>query len=69
MLLVHILDADDGTAQGLDCKKLKIRCEVFPGDKKCKHCLRRNVSCIIKRSYGADVDTEEDFLRPADVYE
>ncbi|KAH9240878.1 hypothetical protein K456DRAFT_1744683 [Colletotrichum gloeosporioides 23] len=40
-----------------------MRCEVSPGDRKCRHCLRRNVSCIIKRSYDADVDTEDDVTR------
>ncbi|KAF3804153.1 Transcriptional activator of proteases prtT [Colletotrichum gloeosporioides] len=53
----------------LECKKLKMRCEVFPGDRKCRHCLRRNVSCIIKRSYDADVDTEDDVTRALEAYE
>ncbi|KAF4847327.1 Transcriptional activator of proteases prtT [Colletotrichum siamense] len=53
----------------LECKKLKLRCEVFPGDRKCRHCLRRNVSCIIKRSYDADVDTEDDVTRAMEAYE
>ncbi|KAH0432465.1 hypothetical protein CcaCcLH18_06372 [Colletotrichum camelliae] len=53
----------------LECKKLKMRCEVFPGDRKCRHCLRRNVSCIIKRSYDADVDTENDVTRALEAYE
>ncbi len=26
-----------------------MKCEVFPGDRKCKHCLRRGVDCILKR--------------------
>ncbi|KAL3292809.1 fungal specific transcription factor [Colletotrichum asianum] len=53
----------------LECKKLKMRCEVFPGDRKCRHCLRRNVSCIIKRSYDTDVDTEDDVTRALEAYE
>ncbi|CAI0649355.1 unnamed protein product [Colletotrichum noveboracense] len=53
----------------LECKKLKMRCEVSPGDRKCRHCLRRNVSCIIKRSYDADVDTEDDVTRAMEAYE
>ncbi|KAJ3540531.1 hypothetical protein NM208_g5029 [Fusarium decemcellulare] len=31
-----------------ECRKLKMRCEVFPGDRKCRHCLRRKVECIFK---------------------
>lgn len=41
----------------LECKKLKMKCEVFPGDRKCRHCLRRKVDCIItKRSYTSQTD-------------
>lgn len=57
---------------GLECKKLKMKCEVFPGDRKCRHCLRRNVDCIItKRSYfNAHVDsTEKSASAAMDVYE
>ncbi|KAH7136919.1 hypothetical protein B0J13DRAFT_560256 [Dactylonectria estremocensis] len=43
----------------LECKKLKIRCDFFPGDRKCRYCLRRNVDCIINRTYMARVqDTQ-----------
>ncbi|CAM1503130.1 Fc.00g079060.m01.CDS01 [Cosmosporella sp. VM-42] len=31
-----------------ECRKLKMRCEVFPGDRKCRHCLRRKVDCVFK---------------------
>ncbi|KAH7143794.1 hypothetical protein EDB81DRAFT_947824 [Dactylonectria macrodidyma] len=31
-----------------ECRKLKMRCEVFPGDRKCRHCLRRKVECAFK---------------------
>ncbi|KAF4829923.1 Transcriptional activator of proteases prtT [Colletotrichum siamense] len=43
----------------LECKKLKMKCEIFPGDRKCRHCLRRKVDCIIKRTYMAQADSEE----------
>ncbi|KAH7002146.1 hypothetical protein EDB80DRAFT_867155 [Ilyonectria destructans] len=33
-----------------ECRKLKMRCEIFPGDRKCRHCLRRKVECVFKAS-------------------
>ncbi|KPM46111.1 Transcriptional activator of proteases prtT [Neonectria ditissima] len=33
-----------------ECRKLKMRCETFPGDRKCRHCLRRKVECVFKSS-------------------
>ncbi|KAL4802398.1 hypothetical protein BDV18DRAFT_166983 [Aspergillus unguis] len=32
----------------LECKKLKMKCEVFPGDRKCRQCLRRKAHCIFR---------------------
>ncbi|KAI0145464.1 hypothetical protein GGR57DRAFT_299184 [Xylariaceae sp. FL1272] len=31
------------------CKKQKMKCEVGPGDRSCKNCLRRHVGCFFKR--------------------
>jgi hypothetical protein len=42
-----------GDAAGHECKKLKVRCEVFPGDQKCRYCLRRNVSCLFSRTVAS----------------
>lgn len=45
---------------GLECKKLKMKCEVFPGDRKCKHCLRRKAECVFKTTQVIQVDPDED---------
>ncbi|KAM0816855.1 putative Transcription factor domain-containing protein [Seiridium cardinale] len=34
----------------VECKKQKMKCEVLPGDTKCKNCLRRGIpACVFKR--------------------
>ncbi|KAL0940544.1 C6 transcription factor [Colletotrichum truncatum] len=43
----------------LECKKLKMKCEIFPGDRKCRHCLRRKVDCIIKRTFMAQLHSDD----------
>ncbi|KAK7421722.1 hypothetical protein QQZ08_009810 [Neonectria magnoliae] len=43
-----------------ECRKLKMRCEIFPGDRKCRHCLRRKVECIFKPS-SVSMSNGEDF--------
>ncbi|CAH0022179.1 unnamed protein product [Clonostachys rhizophaga] len=53
----------------LACKKLKMKCEVFPGDRNCKHCLRRKVDCIFKTTRFIEVDLEEDTSTLEDPYE
>ncbi|KAH0444723.1 C6 transcription factor [Colletotrichum camelliae] len=53
----------------LECKKLKMKCEIFPGDRKCRHCLRRKVDCIIKRTYMAQADSEESRAQSSPNYE
>lgn len=54
---------------GLACKKLKMKCEVFPGDRKCKHCQRRNAECVFKTTKVIHVDSDERSFEPTDRYE
>ncbi|KAH6876414.1 hypothetical protein B0T10DRAFT_497950 [Thelonectria olida] len=42
-----------------ECRKLKMRCEVFPGDRKCRHCLRRKVECLFKAANASTGDGDE----------
>ena len=53
----------------MECKKLKMKCEVFPGDRKCKHCLRRKADCIFKTTQVIQVDSEEGLFPSSDRYE
>jgi hypothetical protein len=46
-----------------------MKCEVFPGDRNCKHCLRRKVDCIFKTTRFIEVDLEEDASVLEDPYE
>lgn len=36
-----------------------MKCEVFPGDRKCRHCLRRNVDCVMTKR--ARLESSDDF--------
>ncbi|KAI0484065.1 hypothetical protein GGR56DRAFT_612167, partial [Xylariaceae sp. FL0804] len=40
-----------------ECKKQKMKCEVLPGDSKCKNCLRRGVECIMNKVVIPDINT------------
>lgn len=59
----------DKEIAGLECKKLKMKCEVFPGDRKCKHCLRRKAECIFRPSFTVQVDDEGTLIGVTERYE
>lgn len=40
---------------GVECKKQKMKCEVLPGDRKCRNCLRRGTECMFKRVVMSEV--------------
>ncbi|KAI0015301.1 hypothetical protein F4780DRAFT_784319 [Xylariomycetidae sp. FL0641] len=42
----------------VECKKQKMKCELLPGDRKCKNCLRRSVECVFKRVITSEVVTD-----------
>ncbi|KAL4949845.1 hypothetical protein BDW69DRAFT_202541 [Aspergillus filifer] len=49
----------------LECRKLKIRCELTTGERKCRYCQRRNLACVLNRTGttqirdGQSSDSEE----------
>lgn len=45
---------------GLECKKLKMKCEIAPGEQKCKHCVRRQAECIFRTTRIVRIDEAND---------
>ncbi|KAM5345245.1 hypothetical protein ACJ41O_011107 [Fusarium nematophilum] len=46
-----------------------MRCEVFPGDRNCRHCLRRKVECIFKPASAAQSNGDDLAIATVDRYE
>lgn len=54
---------------GVECRKQKMKCEVFPGDKKCRNCLRRSTECIFRRIVMSEVTDDRVLSNVAPSYE
>ncbi|KAL4925931.1 Zn(II)2Cys6 transcription factor domain-containing protein [Aspergillus undulatus] len=39
----------------LECRKLKVRCDLFTGERKCRYCQRRDLACVTNRTYTTQV--------------
>ncbi|EXK78979.1 hypothetical protein FOQG_16388 [Fusarium oxysporum f. sp. raphani 54005] len=42
-----------------ECKKMKIKCEISPGDAKCRGCQRRNLNCMVTRTFQTLLNNSE----------
>ncbi|EXL71833.1 hypothetical protein FOPG_12531 [Fusarium oxysporum f. sp. conglutinans race 2 54008] len=42
-----------------ECKKMKIKCEISPGDAKCRGCQRRNLNCMVTRTFQTLLNNTE----------
>ncbi|KAL4899067.1 hypothetical protein BDW74DRAFT_171756 [Aspergillus multicolor] len=43
-------DAAGTCRPGHECRKLKIRCELSVGSRKCRYCLKRNLHCVMNHT-------------------
>ncbi|KAK9777962.1 putative Transcription factor domain-containing protein [Seiridium cardinale] len=54
----------------VECKKQKMKCEVLPGDTKCKNCLRRGIpACVFKRVVMSESFSELSPVSSVNSYE